>query len=128
MWFSRSTAGRSRWPENLRYCEGSQGVIRGPRSGLARDAPHPVEARQTHHAVGRHSLQLHRHPLHAAHHAVGLEQADVKVLGREARSEEHTSELQSHSDLVCRLLLEKKKKKHKNSTQVEHTTLHVPYK
>src|SRR5438034_5391303 len=27
----------------------------------------------------------------------------------EARSEEHTSELQSHSDLVCRLLLEKKK-------------------
>src|SRR3989440_3544911 len=28
-----------------------------------------------------------------------------------ARSEEHTSELQSRSDLVCRLLLEKKKKK-----------------
>src|SRR5436190_12288496 len=28
-----------------------------------------------------------------------------------ARSEEHTSELQSHSDLVCRLLLEKKKLK-----------------
>src|SRR5438034_3412025 len=27
-----------------------------------------------------------------------------------ARSEEHTSELQSHSDLVCRLLLEKKKR------------------
>src|SRR5260221_7409088 len=30
---------------------------------------------------------------------------------RTFRSEEHTSELQSHSDLVCRLLLEKKKKK-----------------
>src|SRR5260221_8178838 len=30
------------------------------------------------------------------------------------RSEEHTSELQSHSDLVCRLLLEKKKKNKKN--------------
>src|SRR5438132_4875099 len=30
--------------------------------------------------------------------------------GPNARSEEHTSELQSHSDLVCRLLLEKKKK------------------
>src|SRR3989440_3645225 len=29
----------------------------------------------------------------------------------ERRSEEHTSELQSRSDLVCRLLLEKKKKK-----------------
>src|SRR5438034_5550527 len=34
----------------------------------------------------------------------------TKVDIRIARSEEHTSELQSHSDLVCRLLLEKKKK------------------
>src|SRR5438034_11462477 len=32
------------------------------------------------------------------------------------RSEEHTSELQSHSDLVCRLLLEKKKKKQNYTT------------
>src|SRR5438270_10657717 len=31
------------------------------------------------------------------------------------RSEEHTSELQSQSNLVCRLLLEKKKKKHNES-------------
>src|SRR5438034_2657221 len=35
------------------------------------------------------------------------------------RSEEHTSELQSHSDLVCRLLLEKKKnKKQKHQPQI----------
>src|SRR5438034_3937427 len=34
-------------------------------------------------------------------------------LPRATRSEEHTSELQSHSDLVCRLLLEKKKTKSK---------------
>src|SRR5690349_24192109 len=34
------------------------------------------------------------------------------------RSEEHTSELQSRRDLVCRLLLEKKKK-HKRSASVE---------
>src|SRR5437588_3291822 len=34
--------------------------------------------------------------------------------GDRARSEEHTSELQSHSDLVCRLLLEKKKRKKKS--------------
>src|SRR6185312_17526633 len=33
---------------------------------------------------------------------------------RRPRSEEHTSELQSRSDLVCRLLLEKKKKTTKN--------------
>src|SRR3712207_6888840 len=35
---------------------------------------------------------------------------DVLDLGDEARSEEHTSELQSRQYLVCRLLLEKKKK------------------
>src|SRR5205085_6352116 len=36
-----------------------------------------------------------------------------------SRSEEHTSELQSQSNLVCRLLLEKKKKKKKNNTTAE---------
>src|SRR5688572_33363937 len=35
------------------------------------------------------------------------------ISGEEVRSEEHTSELQSQSNLVCRLLLEKKKKKKK---------------
>src|SRR5438105_6971008 len=35
---------------------------------------------------------------------------DAKDLARPHRSEEHTSELQSRVDLVCRLLLEKKKK------------------
>src|SRR2546430_11858949 len=40
------------------------------------------------------------------------------------RSEEHTSELQSQSNLVCRLLLEKKKKKHQpnNSAVICSTT------
>src|SRR5690242_21697991 len=37
--------------------------------------------------------------------------AQVGVVSATARSEEHTSELQSHVNLVCRLLLEKKKKK-----------------
>src|SRR2546427_6039641 len=36
----------------------------------------------------------------------------------DARSEEHTSELQSQSNLVCRLLLEKKKKKKNNNKRV----------
>src|SRR5215204_7377468 len=40
------------------------------------------------------------------------------------RSEEHTSELQSHSDLVCRLLLEKKKQVHPSrpttTTECDH--------
>src|SRR5438132_8199999 len=37
------------------------------------------------------------------------------------RSEEHTSELQSHSDLVCRLLLEKKKKYNNPHTMRDYT-------
>src|SRR5690349_24255713 len=36
-------------------------------------------------------------------------QRDRASLGQQSRSEEHTSELQSRRDLVCRLLLEKKK-------------------
>src|SRR5438034_4779070 len=42
-----------------------------------------------------------------------------------ARSEEHTSELQSHSDLVCRLLLEKKKMKG-NNIQLLYTAANNP--
>src|SRR2546427_7101762 len=41
-----------------------------------------------------------------------------------SRSEEHTSELQSQSNLVCRLLLEKKKKKEKKNdvnSSADHT-------
>src|SRR5438034_7348119 len=80
----------------------------------------------------------HQHPaLRADHRLSGACDAGVQVRSEEARggpclqrhhhgrarrgelpraaiqverSEEHTSELQSHSDLVCRLLLEKKKK------------------
>src|SRR5260370_24897046 len=38
------------------------------------------------------------------------DQPDHEAQEEEQRSEEHTSELQSHLNLVCRLLLEKKKK------------------
>src|SRR2546427_6345635 len=49
--------------------------------------------------------QHHRHPF-----AQQLHEGVPVVLGQ-SRSEEHTSELQSQSNLVCRLLLEKKKKR-----------------
>src|SRR2546427_6988173 len=39
------------------------------------------------------------------------------------RSEEHTSELQSQSNLVCRLLLEKKKKKQRNCASHDHYSI-----
>src|SRR6266567_6698045 len=55
-------------------------------------------------------LQLH---LLGARHGRRLSQ-------RPLRSEEHTSELQSQSNLVCRLLLEKKKKKTKMTTNTKN--------
>src|SRR5438034_1921570 len=42
------------------------------------------------------------------------------------RSEEHTSELQSHSDLVCRLLLEKKKHNHPIDPRIHNKPLTGP--
>src|SRR3989475_9578547 len=56
--------------------------------------------------------------------------------GCAARSEEHTSELQSQSNLVCRLLLEKKKKKQHNTqdhqpsthSTTKHTNRQSPHK
>src|SRR5438034_4644912 len=45
----------------------------------------------------------------------------LRIESRAPRSEEHTSELQSHSDLVCRLLLEKKKTdKNRETQQSDH--------
>src|SRR5438034_4837678 len=42
------------------------------------------------------------------------------------RSEEHTSELQSHSDLVCRLLLEKKKKRQEHTRPTKEVRKNRP--
>src|SRR5206468_12000182 len=44
--------------------------------------------------------------------------ATCTATGGRSRSEEHTSELQSRSDLVCRLLLEKKKRHHQRVMHV----------
>src|SRR2546427_9202101 len=46
----------------------------------------------------------------------------VDARGVHERSEEHTSELQSQSNLVCRLLLEKKKKKKRNTYRCTRDT------
>src|SRR2546427_3992998 len=76
------------------------GVL-GPGDGRARD-PVPVEP----YLVPR---RFARQPLVPAH--------PERARGR---SEEHTSELQSQSNLVCRLLLEKKKKKKQQLNELEH--------
>src|SRR5687768_17804741 len=49
----------------------------------------------------------------------------VTVDPSSARSEEHTSELQSRLHLVCRLLLEKKKKQKQQNNYVRHTLTHI---
>src|SRR5438270_7549430 len=59
-------------------------------------------------------------PIAIEHDEPGACRALIKsacVVGHR-RSEEHTSELQSQSNLVCRLLLEKKKKKKKNKNKM----------
>src|SRR5260221_9781678 len=55
------------------------------------------------------SLQTIERPFGTGHHSRPFGNLYVEAV-RHVRSEEHTSELQSHSDLVCRLLLEKKKR------------------
>src|SRR5690606_41820146 len=61
---------------------------------------HPCSQCATHHAA----QACAESSLHARLHHVNAPQQQ----GGEARSEEHTSELQSRENLVCRLLLEKK--------------------
>src|SRR5260370_28778253 len=72
----------------------------------------------------------HRGPVHeiqhaglAAAHEPGRVRDDRKTAATQInvviRSEEHTSELQSHLNLVCRLLLEKKKQYTSNHTHLE---------
>src|SRR5206468_12762344 len=71
-------------------------VVAGPPLRVAADV---LDDHAAHHAVPAGDLRGRAGERHHAVHEVGM------------RSEEHTSELQSRSDLVCRLLLEKKKKK-----------------
>src|SRR5437588_4551173 len=69
------------------------------------------------------TIRLPVHMIELVNKLIRTSRQLLQVLGREPksqeiakRSEEHTSELQSHSDLVCRLLLEKKKKKKKTKS------------
>src|SRR2546427_6473004 len=96
-------------------------IRRPPRSTLF---PYTTLFRSVHYA------DVHQAQVEPVEHRIerlrGLEDVGVRVYPREPcrgtgslgsraaanrRSEEHTSELQSQSNLVCRLLLEKKKKK-----------------
>src|SRR2546430_4280467 len=81
-------------------------IRRPPRSTLF---PYTTLFRSLHVALGPTELDP------AAY--VGRAPRQVDDFLERVRSEEHTSELQSQSNLVCRLLLEKKKKTNQNSTE-----------
>src|SRR2546427_8761009 len=75
-----------------------------------------AERRRIGSPVSRHALSVPESP--------DLRLELVRSRDRESgRSEEHTSELQSQSNLVCRLLLEKKKKKNKRTERTHATKL-----
>src|SRR2546430_6608346 len=77
---------------------------------VARADPQPLRMVQLRER-GVHRLPVEERLPHAHEHDV--RRLALRVLQDHlARSEEHTSELQSQSNLVCRLLLEKKKKTH----------------
>src|SRR5260370_30622465 len=74
-------------------------------------------------AVREHGLDLSDAAEHGTVREARRPRAEaVRDVARSARSEEHTSELQSHLNLVCRLLLEKKKKKNIYNL---HTRTHI---
>src|SRR5256885_3392843 len=64
---------------------------------------------------------------------LSIASAMIRPIASSWRSEEHTSELQSPCNLVCRLLLEKKKKRchrhpvHRRRHQHQATVIHLPH-
>src|SRR2546427_9267007 len=87
-----------------------------PYTTLFRSHLLQVLARRRAAQLARPWLVARQVPGHAVH-------ARVAGTGEVTRSEEHTSELQSQSNLVCRLLLEKKKKH--QSMDGMHDIVHV---
>src|SRR2546430_13478626 len=86
-----------------------------PYTTLFRSIARPRASAERHHVQvpGQAQRRLRRRSSGAGDHAGSrlgiLVVLDAKAPLLEERSEEHTSELQSQSNLVCRLLLEKKK-------------------
>src|SRR5207253_9961101 len=89
-----------------------------PYTTLFRSAAHEISrtlGRAADSARLDYALRLHTHLVHGIDNALGN-----RVMAA-TRSEEHTSELQSRGHLVCRLLLEKKKKTNNHTHHInEH--------
>src|SRR5688572_23361278 len=85
-------------PEDCHFCSQS-GLFTSPVRAVWLDIPALVEAARQTAATGATEFCI----------VAAVRGPDARLMAQ--RSEEHTSELQSQSNLVCRLLLEKKKKK-----------------
>src|SRR5688572_4231732 len=88
--YLRRRINKTRWPERETVNDASQGVPLATMQKLARYWATDYDWRKV-------EAKLNSYPQF--------------ITNIDGRSEEHTSELQSQSNLVCRLLLEKKKKK-----------------
>src|SRR5438034_4120106 len=74
-----------------------------------------------------HRLRLHRVPTERLRFLRTVRSVLLALHRRRAvRSEEHTSELQSHSELVCRLLLDKKKRDKVRLTDLSRSCIDSP--
>src|SRR5438034_11018882 len=94
------------WPTGTRVHGGNSMEARTKSKTTSRDGTSSTEARRSKGtALADHAGKVDRDLGRLLSAMAGL------ATRIRQRSEEHTSELQSHSDLVCRLLLEKKKKK-----------------
>src|SRR2546427_7770148 len=90
-----------------------------PYTTLFRSHRHPARD-QRHELLGAPEIHGECGEIAAVHADGGRVHAEGQLeLAHRMRSEEHTSELQSQSNLVCRLLLEKKKKNKKNNLKIQ---------
>src|SRR5690606_41499550 len=100
-----------------------QGIVDSPDlhylgiDGLAGFMPIMVENEKMEVTLYKDSLQRSLVKRSKENDLLKIYHDDSEMLKMKNRSEEHTSELQSRENLVCRLLLEKKKKKKKQSTK-----------
>src|SRR5437667_1460578 len=94
-----------------RRWQASCACAHAPARRCQRSARDPIAARRTA-ACSRECVRLTRisRPEESVRRSRPRGTASARCVPNRKRSEEHTSELQSHHDLVCRLLLEKKKK------------------
>src|SRR2546422_7537454 len=78
----------------------------------------PLATGQSLHVARRHGQDLSPEPIHLCSVQPGSALDQPRRINQVRRSEEHTSELQSRLHLVCRLLLEKKKTKQQQHTEM----------